>query len=110
MHYFLHFTFLDPGLNHYNEEGIGKAKEKPDFNIFNGGGGRETVRDGNIESRENHHASDINSDDITKDVITLEVVRRLIFYIHEYCWQVGYQKDAAYFPAKSHFNLKAIFS
>ena len=101
---------MNPCLNQYNEEGIDETEEKPDFDIFDGRGDRQTVRDRNIESRENHHASDINSNDITKDGITLEVVCRLINYIHEYCWQVSYQKDAAYFPTKFNFNLKTLVS
>ena len=75
-----------PCLNQNNEERIDETEQKPDFNIFDRGGGGEAARDRDVESRKNHHTCDVDRDDITEEIITVEIVGRLVDDIHEDCW------------------------
>ena len=81
-------------MHNHDEKRIDEAGEEPDLDILDRGGGGETVGDGDVESRENHHAGDVDHDDSFKDIVASEVVGCLVDDIDQNCRQVSYEKDA----------------
>ena len=71
-----------------------EAEQQPNIHNLDGGGCRQTVGHWDVESRQNHHAGDVDGDDGLQELRVGEVVGRLIDDVHEDGGQICHNEDA----------------
>ena len=101
---------MDEGVDENYEKRIDEAEEKPDLDIFDRGGGRETSRDSNVDRRENHHTGDVNSNDVTKEFISNKVVSSLVYDVHENCREICHQYYVTNLATKPNLYFQSKFT
>ena len=98
---------MDEGVDENYEKRIDEAEEKPDLDIFDRGGGGEALRDGDVDGGEDHHAGDVNRNDVTKELVSNKEAGGLVDDVHEDCREVGHQDDVTDLPTKMNFYLQS---
>ena len=63
---------MNPCLDQNDEERVEETEEKPDLNVLDRRGGGETCRHRNVEGAQNHHAGDVDSDNVGEQIVALE--------------------------------------
>ena len=82
-------------VDEYNKKGIDETEEKPDLDILDRGGGRETGRDSDVDGGEDYHAGEIDSYHGFKIVLCSEMIGQLVDDVHQDGGEVGHQQDVA---------------
>ena len=79
-----------------------QIEEEPDLHRLDIRGGREAGGHREVDRGQDHHAGDVDGVDHVVPGVPSDVVRYLVYQVHEDCWEIGDQKYTDNLPGQDH--------